>query len=169
MIDGPVKTATVRSWIFLAAGLGLLVALFAAAEFYTASLRSVCSINQFFSCATVDESGKTTTLGIPDYLWGIGGFVVLLVVAGLAERRPKDVRPAYLLVLFATLAFVLSGYFIYVQLAEIHALCVVCATAEGFGTGVWVGSLSLAGRTARAARSSRSGPGGPGAKQGPPD
>ena len=158
------KTSNLRGAIYLAGGIGLLVAIFAAAEFYTASLRSVCSINQFFSCATVDQSGKTTTFGIQDYLWGVGGFVVLLIVAGLAERRPRDVRLAYALLFFATGAVALSGYFIYVQLAEIHALCVVCATAEAFGVIVWVGSIALAVRTARKA-SATAGPPSTGATQ----
>jgi uncharacterized membrane protein len=147
-----VRTSSVRSLVYLAGGLGLLVSLFAAAEFYTASLRSVCSLSQFFSCATVDTSGKTSTLGIPDYAWGIGGFVALLVVAGLAERSPHDVRPAYLLAALATAAVTLSGYFIYVQLAEIHALCVVCASAEAFGVLVWAGAVTLALRAGRRAR-----------------
>ncbi len=145
------RTSSVRGAIYLAGLLGLLVALFAAAEFYTASLRSVCSINQFFSCATVDRSGRTSTLGIPDYLWGIGGFLALLVVAGLAERRPKEVRYAALLALLATAAVGLSSYFIYVQLAEIHALCVVCASAETLGGIVWVMSLVLLVKTRRRA------------------
>ncbi len=145
------RTSSVRGAIYLAGLLGLLVALFAAAEFYTASLRSVCSINQFFSCATVDRSGRTSTLGIPDYLWGIGGFLALLVVAGLAERRPKEVRYAALLALLATAAVGLSSYFIYVQLAEIHALCVVCASAETLGGIVWVMSLVLLAKTRRRA------------------
>ncbi|HTT15828.1 MAG TPA: vitamin K epoxide reductase family protein [Thermoplasmata archaeon] len=146
------RTQSIRGVVYLAGGLGLLVAVFATAEFYTASLRGVCSINQFFSCATVDQSGKTSTLGIPDYLWGIGGFLALLIVAGLAERRPTDVRRAAVLTLFATLAVALSGYFIYVQLAEIHALCIVCATAEALGGVVWLASIALVGRTRRAAR-----------------
>ena len=145
------RTRSLRGIIYLAGGLGLLVAIFAAAEFYTASLRSVCSISQFFSCSTVDQSGKTTTLGIQDYVWGVGGFVLLLIVAGVAERLPRDLRPAYALAFFSTGAVALSGYFIYVQLAEIHALCVVCVTAEGFGAIVWVAALALAVRTRRKA------------------
>ena len=152
------RTSDLRGAIYLAGGVGLLVSLFAAAEFYTASLRSVCTINQFFSCATVDRSGLTTTFGVQDYLWGIGGFLALLVVAGIAEQRPRDVRPAYLLTLLATGAVGLSGYFIYVQLAEIHAFCVVCATAEVFGGIVWVGSIALAFRTARKAAADRAPP-----------
>lgn len=145
------KTSALRGVIYLAGMLGLLVAIFAAAEFYEASLRSVCSINQFFSCATVDRSGLTTTFGVQDYVWGVAGFVALLVVAGLAEKRPRDVRPAYLLAVLATGAVGLSGYFIYVQLAEIHALCIVCATAEALGAILWGGSLALARRTSRGA------------------
>jgi uncharacterized membrane protein len=144
-----VKTSTLRGLIYLSGGIGLLVALFATAEFYTASLRSVCSISSFFSCSTVDRSGLTTTLGIQDYVWGVAGFVALLVVAGIAENRPRDVRPAYLLTALATGAVGLSGYFLYVQLAEIHALCIVCATAEALGGVVWLASITLAVRTAR--------------------
>ena len=146
------KTSDLRGAIYLAAGLGLIVAIFAAFEFYTASLRSVCSINSFLSCGAVDRSGRTTTLGIPDYLWGVGGFVALLVVAAIAERRPRDVRFAALLAVFATAAVALSAYFLWVQLAQIHALCIVCATAEAFGAIVWGLSLVLVRRTARASR-----------------
>jgi uncharacterized membrane protein len=163
----PVRTSSLRSVVFLSGAIGLLVSIFAAAEFYTASLRSACTINQFFSCATVDRSGLTSTLGVPDYLWGTLGFVALLVVAGIAEKRPTDVRPAYLLTLLATGAVGLSAYFLYVQLAEIHALCVVCATAETFGAILWVGSIALARRTARgAARGATTRPAGPGSADG---
>jgi uncharacterized membrane protein len=144
-----VRAAGLRSAVYLAGGLGLLVAIFAAGEFHDASLQSICSINSFFSCATVDRSGLTTTLGIQDYLWGIGGYVVLLVGAGIAERYPRDVRPAYALAALATAAVGLSGDLLYVQLARIHALCVVCATAEGLGVILWIAALALAVRTRR--------------------
>jgi uncharacterized membrane protein len=150
------KTSSLRGAIYLTGMIGLLVSIFSAAEFYTASLRSVCSINQFLSCGAVDKSGLTTTLGIQDYLWGIGGFVVLLVVAGLAERRPRDIRPAFALAALASGAVGLSAYFIYVQVAEIHAICIVCVTAETFGGILWIGSLALAARTARKAARDRS-------------
>ena len=162
------RTASLRGLIYLSGGVGLLVAIFSAAEFYQASLRSVCSINQFFSCATVDRSGLTTTLGIQDYVWGIAGFVALLIVAGIAEKRPRDVRPAYLLTALATGAVGLSGYFLYVQLAEIHALCVVCATAETLGGILWLGSIALAVRTARKATGRAAPADGPSAEPRPP-
>jgi|SRR5579863_3439177 len=153
------KSSNVRSGIILAGMIGLVVSIFSAAEFYEASLRSVCSINSFFSCAVVDASGKTSTLGIPDYLWGVGGFVVILAVAGLVERRPKDPLPTYLLLFITTAGIAVSMYFLYVELAQIHAFCVVCATAYAFGFIAWVGAISLALRMrARSAKQAADGP-----------
>jgi uncharacterized membrane protein len=149
------RSADLRGVVYLAGGVGLLVSIFSAAEFYTASLRSVCSINGFLSCGAVDRSGLTSTLGIPDYAWGIGGFVALLLVAGLAERSPRDVRPAYALTTLATGAVGLSGYFLYLQLVRIHALCIVCASAEFLGGLVWLASIALAVRTTRKSNADR--------------
>jgi uncharacterized membrane protein len=143
------KTRTLRSAIYLSAGLGLVVSLFAAAEFFDASLRGICSVNSFFSCALVDESGKTTTLGIQDYLWGIGGFVAIFIVAGLAESRPRDRRWLAALVALTTLGVGFSIYFLEVELVQIRALCIVCATAYGFGALAWAFSLALALRARR--------------------
>lgn len=143
------KTRDLRSLVSLSAGLGLLVAIFAAAEFFDASLRGICSINSFFSCALVDESGRTSTLGIPDYLWGIGGFVLILFVAAVAERRSDAPRWTYGLVLLTSAGIGFSLYFLYVELALIHALCIVCATDYAFGAIAWAGAVALALRARR--------------------
>jgi uncharacterized membrane protein len=143
------KTSQVRSAVYLGAALGLLVSIFSMAEFLNASLRGICSVNGFFSCAVVDESGKTTTLGIQDYLWGIGGFVLIFIVAGLSERRPEDRRWAYGLVLLTSAGIALALYFLYVELVEIHALCLVCAATYVFGVLAWVGAIVLAVRVHR--------------------
>ncbi len=137
------RTRTIRSLIFLTAGIGLIISFFAVLEYYEASLRSLCTISQFFSCATVDQSGKTSTLGIPDYLIGVGGFIAILVVAGIAESRPRVRVWPYLLLLLTTLGVAFSAYFLYVQLVEIGAFCVVCASAEAFGVLAWIGSILL--------------------------
>ncbi len=137
------RTRSVRSLVYLAGGVGLIVSIFAALEYYEASLRRLCTISSFFSCATVDVSGRTTTLGLPDFLWGVGGFVLILVVAGLAERWPRDRRYAYALLGVTTLGVAFSLYFLYVQLVEIGALCVVCATADVFGWIAWAGAIAL--------------------------
>ena len=146
-----VRERTVRSLVYFAAGLGLIVAIFAAAEFYDASLRAVCSVSAFFSCSAVDSSGYTNTLGLPDWLWGVGGFVLILLFAGLAEQRPEDRRRAYLLLTVTTLGVGVSLYLLYVELAIIHALCLVCATAYLLGVVAWLGAIGLARHVRRAA------------------
>jgi uncharacterized membrane protein len=134
---------TLRSLVYLAAGLGLIVSLFAAAEFFDASLSAVCSFGGGFSCATVLKSGLTTTLGIQDWIWGVAGFVAILVVGALAEAHRKDLRYAYALLALTTAGVGLSMYFLYVELVRIGALCPVCVTAYGFGILAWVGAILL--------------------------
>lgn len=140
------RTSTLRSIIFLAAGVGLLVAIFAALEFYESSLRSYCTYSSFLSCAAVDRSAYTSTLGIPDYLWGVGGFLFILIVAGISEMRKSERLWYYLLLLVTTFGVGFSVYFLYVQLALIGALCVICTTADVFGWIAWAGAIGLARR-----------------------
>ncbi len=137
------NSRTLHAAVILAAALGLVISLFATAEFFDASLRQLCQINSFFSCATVDVSGRTTTLGVPDYLWGIGGFAVILAFGLLADRYPFDPRLRGALLGVTTLGIAFAGYFLYVELALIGALCVVCASAYVMGAVAWVSSLGL--------------------------
>ena len=146
------RTRDVRSVVYLAAGLGLVVAFFAAAEFFDAALRSVCSVNSFFSCSLVDQSNYTTTLGVPDYLWGVLGFVAILVVAALAERRPNDQRWAYALLALTSSGVGLALWLLYVELADIHALCPVCVTDYLLCGVAWAGAIALVRRTPEARR-----------------
>ena len=141
------RTSSLRTLIYFAAGVGLIVSVFAALEFYEASLRGLCSIGSFFSCSVVDQSGRTSTLGLPDYAWGLGGFVLILVFAGIAEVRSGDPRWADVLLGLTTVGVGLSLYFLYVQLALIGAFCVVCASAYVFGAISWAGTVALARRT----------------------
>jgi uncharacterized membrane protein len=141
------RTRSVRTAVYLAGGIGLIVALFAAAEFYDAALRAVCSVSTFFSCSAVDNSGLTTTLWVPDWIWGVLGFVVILVAAALAEQRPNDRRYADALLGVTTVGVVLSLWLLYVELGEIHALCLVCASAYVLGGLCWVGAIELVRRT----------------------
>ncbi|HTW40671.1 MAG TPA: vitamin K epoxide reductase family protein [Thermoplasmata archaeon] len=137
------RNRSLRSLVYFAAALGLVVSLFAAAEFFDAALRSVCSVSSFFSCALIDNSGKTTTLGIPDYLWGIGGFVLIFIAAFLAERRPKDLARSYFLLGVTSAGVVLSLWLVYVELVLIGGLCPVCLAAYLLGGAAWAGALVL--------------------------
>jgi uncharacterized membrane protein len=140
------RTRSIRSLIYFAAGLGLLVALFAAAEFIDPALTGVCTVNQVVSCKTVADSGLTTTLGVQDWIWGVAGFVAILLFAGMAERRRDDLRWTYGLLGLTTAGVGLSMYLLYIEVFRIGAICPVCATAYFFGILAWVGSILLARR-----------------------
>jgi uncharacterized membrane protein len=137
------RTRSLRSLVYLAAGVGLLAAIFAAAETLDTALEGACTVNNVVSCSAVAHSGLTTILGLPDAAWGIGGFVVIFVVAGLAEARPLDERRAIALVALTAAGTLLSLYFLYIEVAEIHALCLVCATAWIAGWVAFGGSVAL--------------------------
>jgi uncharacterized membrane protein len=140
------RTRTYRSMVGLGGGLGLIVALFAAAEFYNVSLTGACTFNSVVSCAAIAQSGRTTFLGVQDWIWGIAGFVAILVVAGLANARKKDERIAYGLLALTTAGVGLALYLLYVEVVEIHAICPVCATAYFMGFVAWIGAIGLARR-----------------------
>jgi uncharacterized membrane protein len=137
------KTRSIRSVVYLAGGLGLIVSIFTYLESVEASLQSLCTVNAFISCTAVANSGKTTTFGISDSYIGIGGFVLILVVAAIAESRRRELLWPYLLLLLTTGGVGFSFYFGYVELVEIHALCLVCVTAYFFGVVAWVGAILL--------------------------
>ncbi|HYA70684.1 MAG TPA: vitamin K epoxide reductase family protein [Thermoplasmata archaeon] len=137
------RTRDVRSVIYLAGGLGLIVAIYTYLETVQASLQKYCTLNSYVSCGAVANSGRTTVLGVPDSFIGIGGFVLILIVAALAERRRRDLLWPEVLLFLTTVGVGFSLYFLYVELVEIQALCPVCLTAWIFGWIAWGASIVL--------------------------
>ena len=152
------RARTYRTLLELGGGLGLLVAIFAAAEVVYPGLSAVCSVNALISCTTVLNSGRTTTLGLPDWAWGVGGFLAILILMVVADRNRNQVAWTYGLLGVTSLGVVLSAYFLYVEVFEIGALCPVCITAYLFGALAWVGAAGLTRR--RRARLGAQGAGG---------
>ena len=146
------RARTCRSLIALGGALGLVVSIFSALEFYDASLTAVCTVNGFISCSKVANSGLTMTFGVQDYLWGMLGFVVILVLAALSERRRQDNRITYLLLLITSAGVAFSVYFLYVELVQIGALCLVCLSAYLCGVAAWIGAIGLSQRAYRRSR-----------------
>lgn len=135
--------------VYFGGGFGLIASLYAAGEVYDAELSKACSVNGVVSCNLILESGKTTVLGIPDWLVGVVGFIAILVLAALAERYRKDPRWTYLLALLTTVGVAASLYFLYVEVIEIGGICPVCVSAYAFGWLAWAGALGLALRAYR--------------------
>jgi uncharacterized membrane protein len=146
------RTRSIRSLIYFASGLGLIVALFATAEFLDPALTAVCTFNSVVSCTTVANSGLTYTLGVPDWAWGVAGFVAILAVAVLAEQHRDDVRWAYALLGLTTAGVGLAMYLLYLEVFRIGAICPVCVSAYVFGIVAWVGAILLVRRKSGARR-----------------
>jgi uncharacterized membrane protein len=138
------RTRRLRTLVYVGAALGLIAATYAGAEFYDASLTSSCTVNLVISCSKIANSGRTTTFGLQDWVWGVGGFVLLLLLGVLAERRRKDSRVAYTLAAVSTAGVALSLYFLFVEVVQIQGICPVCVSAYVCGWVVCVGALGLA-------------------------
>lgn len=109
--------------VLIIGGLGLAV--FAYLETTIPALQHVCSLSPFFSCSKVDQSGYTSTLGIPDYAIGIAGYLALLAIdVPLFVTWRRDLLKG--LVVVSGLGVAVAVYLGYVELAIIHALCPVC-------------------------------------------
>ncbi len=153
------RAATVHTIILLAAFAGLLVSGWAAYESTHPAVQGTCTVNAFVSCAAVDTSGHTTTLGVPDWAIGIGGFVLLIALDIPLYRTWK--RPWLLAVTgFAGLGIATSVYFAYIELAIIHAFCLVCFSAYLADAVVLAGALYLI-RSGRTSREEAAAPAGP--------
>jgi uncharacterized membrane protein len=137
------RTRTVRSLIYFAGGVGLILSIFTYLETVEASLQSLCTVTAYVSCGAVANSGKTTLFGIDDSFIGIGGFILILLVAGVAEVHRKQPLWPYLLLLLTTGGAALAFYFGYIELVEIHALCPVCLAAWVVGFVAWGGAIAL--------------------------
>ncbi len=147
------RTRDIRSVIYLAGGLGLIVAIYTYLETVQASLQKYCTINAYVSCGAVANSGRTALFGVPDSFIGIGGFVLILLVAGVAESRRKELLWPYLLLLITAMGVGVSLYFLYEELFEIQALCPVCLAAWVCGWVACGGSIALVRKVRAKARS----------------
>lgn len=155
------RAETVHSLLLMGILVGLAFSLFAAYETTHPSAQGVCSVNSFISCQKIDTSGHTTTLGIEDWLWGIGGFVVLLALDIPLYRTWKR---EWLLPVVALSAVggLLSIWFGYVELVVIQGLCLVCLGAYlsnvvVFGCALYLMRLSASDRRAARAASDAAG------------
>lgn len=143
------RAATVHALVLLGACAGLVAAVYAGYESTHPALQGSCTITAFFSCAAVDQSGYTTVLGIQDYWVGIGGFLLLLALDIPLYRTWK--RPWLLAVTgVSLLGLGFAAYFAYVELALIHAFCLVCFASYVADAVVAAGALYLVRSSTRA-------------------
>jgi uncharacterized membrane protein len=149
------RAETLHAIVLLAAVGGLALSVFAAYETTHPAAEAVCNINSYFSCAAVDQSAHSSTFGIPDYAFGIGGFIALLAV-DIPLYRSWERSWLLGLATLSVAGVVVSVYFAYVEVAIIQAFCPVCLSAYLANAIVLAGALALwwkaRGVTARAVR-----------------
>ena len=134
-----------ESWhaiILVAAFVGLGLSLYAAYEVTNTAAQASCSVSAFFSCQKVDSSSLTSTLGVPDWAWGVGGFVLLIA---LDVPLYRTWHRSWLTALLgaSVVGLALSAYLAYVELAQIGAFCPVCGSAYLANGVVLAGAVSL--------------------------
>lgn len=136
------RAESLHAIILLATIVGAGLSVFAYAETVDPALQHDCSVNVFFSCAKVDQSGQTTILGIPDWSIGLGGFVGLLLIDIPLYRTWKTAWLRALTVVSA-IGVAVSVYLAYVELFRIDALCPVCLSAYLANLVVFAAGLGL--------------------------
>ena len=106
-------------------------------------------------CEVVQTSRWAVFLGQPVALYGVIGYVVILIVA-LAGLRPAAlVQPGWNVLLFglATIGFVFTLYLNYLEVFVIHAICRWCVGSAVIMTVIWVVAVAAL-RSEHGARSS---------------
>ena len=138
-----------RGWwiaalVLLAIGLALSVELVrlhiqAAAD---AEYHSYCAVNETVSCDTVARSEYAIFLGVPLAVWGVFGYVLMAVIAGIGLRR-RSRAPALLFAGLAVFSLVVSAVLAAISHFLIHAWCLVCIGTYAVNLVVMVPSFLL--------------------------
>lgn len=121
---------------------GFAFAAFATYETFDPSAQQVCSISPYLSCAKIDNSGHTSTLGVPDWAIGVAGYLVLIVLGLLAARTWKREHLRWLTAV-SLLGVLVSVYLAYIELVIIQGLCPVCLGTYLCNAGVLAMGLYL--------------------------
>jgi len=89
-------------------------------------------------CETVDASAYSSILGIPTAAFGIA-YSLAIIVATAAWWRSGDRRILLAAYAVSLAGVVVEAFFVYLQVAVIHAVCVWCA---GYGLTVVAGFVA---------------------------
>jgi uncharacterized membrane protein len=117
-----------RQTLALLAVVGVCIALYL--TLYKVGVIGVlsCSIG---SCETVNTSKWSMLLGIPIAAWGLGAYVVLLLLAmvGSGDAHESNVTISRIIVALAGWSVLFSAWLTYLELFVIHAICIWCLSS----------------------------------------
>jgi uncharacterized membrane protein len=83
------------------------------------------------SCETVNTSRWATFMGLPVAAWGLGFYVValVLVMIGIQDRYSDSRALSLLYVVLTGWGVLFSGWLTYLELFVINAICIWCVTS----------------------------------------
>ena len=95
-------------------------------------------------CDTVQASQYADFLGLPVALYGVGGYLALLIVSLAAVRPVAAGRRGFDVVLAAaaSLGLAFTVYLTALELFVIHAICRWCVASAAIITAIWIIALS---------------------------
>jgi len=95
-------------------------------------------------CETVQTSQWAVFLGFPVAIYGVAGYLVVLVVALLALRPAALAERKWNVVLtgLATAGLLFTAYLTYLELFVIHAICRWCVGSAIVITLIWIVALT---------------------------
>jgi uncharacterized membrane protein len=109
--------------VALLALVGVLVALYL--TLYKIGVIGVLTCN-IGSSETVNTSRWATFLGLPVAAWGLGTYIVILVLALAGMQGVAPLRTAWLTALLTGWGVLFSAWLTYLELFVIHAICMWC-------------------------------------------
>jgi len=122
--------------IILLALLGIIDAGYLAQAAIT-NTELLCGISTLDGCNIVAQSEYSRLLGIPLAFYGLAFYVGVLVLAAVA-LFVRHRALMHVLVFVGGLGFLVSLYFLYLQIFQINALCIYCLASFVLSTLIFV-------------------------------
>ena len=137
------RSLKIAAVIFLIAGaLGFLDATYLTVEHYRGDIPP-CTIA---GCEIVLTSGQSKILGVPVALLGALYYLTLLILA-IAYLDRKNNLLIRLAAYGTIVGFALSGYFVYLQLFVLNAICQYCMISAGTSTVLFIIGMFILSQT----------------------
>jgi uncharacterized membrane protein len=108
----------IYSYIKVLASVGILLAVYLLTEQIFHPAFQPCNINSSVNCTAIISGSVSKTLGLPTPLYGLIGYIVILL-AGIFKRKK-------LLLAMATFGLVFLLRIAYIELVFLHVICPVC-------------------------------------------
>jgi len=110
------------TYIKILSVIGILLAIYLLVEQFTQSPFRPCSINNIVNCDAIISGAVAKTFGIPTPLYGLIGYICILLAALFKKKK------AILGIAAFGLLFCLS--IAYIELFQLHVICPVCIICQ---------------------------------------